>query len=102
MAGQFHTTNFWSIFKEQYSIIVLLFVRVRRDGFMVDRLGHYNSGRNNVFESLELYISSVPSSQREATGGPHWRQREATEASCRAQVLTWHTESSPVQHRQDP
>ena len=44
---------------------------------------------NFLFEALELYISSVPSSTgchtkpREAP----WRPRETTEASSRAQVL---------------
>ena len=80
-------------------------VLIWKGGFVVDTLlGHQNFGPNVVFQSLDLYISSVPSS----TGGhgrpreAPWRQREATDASS-------HTDVGPrignvvlSQRRQDP
>ena len=78
-------------------------VRLWKGSFMVDTLGHLNFGPNVVFETLELYISSVTSS----TGG-HWRPREEPwrpwEAAVRpqrpasscAQILALDREPNPL------
>ena len=65
-------------------------MRVWKGGFMVDTLGHIILPPNVVFETLELYVLSVPSS----TGGP-W-PRETTQASPRAQIVAPDRESSPL------
>ena len=55
-------------------------VRVRKGGFMIETLGHWNIHPNVVLKTLELFISSVPSST-EGHGRPReapWSQREAT------------------------
>ena len=55
-------------------------VRVWEGGFMVDTLGHLNFGPNVVFETVEPYISSVPSSM-----GGHGRTPGGHGAGVRGQ-----------------
>ena len=64
-------------------------VRIRKGGFMVEPLRHWNLGPNVVFETLWSYIYCPSRRQREAKGGP----LETTEASSSAQILVWFTES---------
>ena len=71
-------------------------VRVRKSGLMVDTLGKLSSIPTSYLK-LWNYIYRPPRRQREATGGhAPWRQREATVASSRAQILAQDREPSPV------